>query len=108
VPDAAVLGNRVEGFWKDAIPNFRHAGRSGLPGTRETGAMGHEPGHGYDSFVVRLWRHAVTGTLLRAEVEHVQTGSVDSRVGPSWDWITAWLRDTDSQASAEPYEQGRD
>jgi hypothetical protein len=54
--------------------------------------MRHEPGHGYDSFVVRLWHEAVTGDLLRAEVEHVQSGSVDARVGVSWDWIRDWLR----------------
>ena len=54
--------------------------------------MGHEPGHGYDSFVVRLWREAVTGVLLRAEVEHVQSGSVGVSVGASWDWIHDRLR----------------
>ena len=51
------------------------------------GAMGHEPGHDYDSFVVRLWRDAVTRALLRAEIEHVQTGRVDCSVGSSWEWI---------------------
>ena len=54
--------------------------------------MRREPGHGYDSFVVRLWHEAATGALLRAEVEHVQSGSVDTRVGNSWDWVRDWLR----------------
>jgi hypothetical protein len=54
--------------------------------------MRREPGRGYDSFVVRLWHEASTGNLLRAEVEHVQSGSVDVRPGGSLDWIRDWLR----------------
>jgi hypothetical protein len=49
--------------------------------------MDHQPGRDYDSFVVRLWREASTGNLLRAEIEHVQSGTVDARSGVSWDWI---------------------
>ncbi len=36
--------------------------------------MPNEAVHAYDSFVVRLWHEPVTGTVLRAEVEHVQGG----------------------------------
>ena len=49
--------------------------------------MDQPPGRDYDSFVVRLWREARTGDLLRAEIEHVQSGSVHARSGASWDWI---------------------
>ena len=49
--------------------------------------MGHEPGHGYDSFVVRLWHESGTGVVMRAEVEHVQSGLVDTHIGSSWEWI---------------------
>ena len=34
----------------------------------------------YDAFVVRLW-HLGTGQLLRAEVGHVQTGSISNGEG---------------------------
>lgn len=54
--------------------------------------MRHEPGREYDSFVVRLWHEPATGDLLRAEVEHVQSGKVDARQGATWDWIGEWLR----------------
>ncbi len=54
--------------------------------------MGHEPGHRYDSFVVRLWHESTTGALLRAEVQHIQSGTIEVRVGRSWDWIRDWLR----------------
>lgn len=54
--------------------------------------MGDDAGHGYDSFVVRLWHEADSGALLRAEVEHVQSGESEVEVGSSWDWIRDWLR----------------
>jgi hypothetical protein len=40
----------------------------------------------YDSFVIRLWRHAVTGHWARAEVEHFQSGAVErvEQVPPDW------------------------
>jgi hypothetical protein len=44
-------------------------------------------GHDYDSFVVRLWRDANTRALLRAEVEHVQSGSVGVSLDATWDWL---------------------
>ena len=48
--------------------------------------MPREPGPAYDSFVVRLWREAAGGRLLRAEVEHLQTGAVHIGRGivPGW------------------------
>jgi hypothetical protein len=46
--------------------------------------MGHQPGHDYDSFVVRLWRDSGDRSLLRAEIEHVQSGRVSASVGHSW------------------------
>ncbi len=54
--------------------------------------MPHEPGCAYDSFVVRLWREPATGAVLRAEVEHVQGGTIEAgrRVAP--EWVLARLR----------------
>ncbi len=48
--------------------------------------MPNEAGHAYDSFVIRLWHEPATGTVLRAEVEHVQGGTVTARrrVAPQW------------------------
>ncbi len=45
-----------------------------------------ETSHAYDSFVIRLWHEPATGTVLRAEVEHVQDGTVTTgrRVAPEW------------------------
>jgi hypothetical protein len=40
----------------------------------------------YDSFVVRLWRGFVSPCVLRAEVEHVQTGE---RLSRRWSTIDA-------------------
>ncbi len=58
--------------------------------------MPREPGPAYDSFVVRLWRERASGRLLRAEVEHVQTGAVvvGRRIVPSWilDTLRSCLR----------------
>lgn len=46
----------------------------------------------YDSFIVRLWRDEGSDSILRAEVEHVQTGlSIDNvRVTP--EWVTAAIQ----------------
>src|SRR5687768_14241747 len=52
-------------------------------------SMPHEPGPLYDSFVVRLWQEAVSGRLLRAEVEHVQSGAVHVGRGV----VPAWILD---------------
>ena len=54
--------------------------------------MGQPLGRDYDSFVVRLWHQAESNELLRAEIEHVQSGAVDSRVGASWEWLRDRLR----------------
>jgi hypothetical protein len=54
--------------------------------------MRHQPGHDYESYVVRLWRDSRDQRLLRAEIEHVQTGRVGSSIGPSWDHIAEGLR----------------
>ena len=58
---------------------------------------------GYDSFVIRVWTDLGTREWLRAEVEHVQTGSIaqSERVHPGW--ITDRLKDhiADELAEAE-------
>ena len=51
-----------------------------------------ESGPFYDAFVVRLW-HLGTGQLLRAEVEHVQTGSISNGRGVAPAWILRRLRE---------------
>ena len=53
---------------------------------RERRAMTAERGPLYDAFVVRLWRDAPTGRLLRAEVEHAGTGALAraAEVGAGW------------------------
>lgn len=52
-----------------------------------------EPGRIYDSFVVRVWREARGGRVLRAEVEHVQTAAVATEVGGGPEWIARALTD---------------
>jgi hypothetical protein len=71
--------------------------------------MRHQPGHDYDSFVVRLWRDSGDRSLLRAEIEHVQSGQVGASIGHSWEWIAdaldaAATPDTGARSSppAEP------
>ena len=54
--------------------------------------MPHASGHAYDSFVVRLWREPGSGRLLRAEVEHVQTGTVSAERGVPPEWVLDCLR----------------
>jgi hypothetical protein len=55
--------------------------------------VGSDGGRGYDSFVIRLWREPETGSLLRADVEHVQSGLAEVGIGRTWDWVRDWLRD---------------
>ena len=55
-------------------------------------ALDDDPGHHYDSFVVRVWHERDTGALLRAEVEHVQSGTSETEVGASWEWVGTRLR----------------
>ncbi|HEV2108884.1 MAG TPA: hypothetical protein VGR16_11520 [Thermomicrobiales bacterium] len=43
----------------------------------------------YDSFIVRLWRVEDSTTLLRAEIEHVQTGLFLEELHVPLDWILA-------------------
>jgi len=47
----------------------------------------------YDSFVVRLWHESVSGRLLRAEIDHVQSGAVQVGREVEMDWIPEMLRD---------------
>jgi hypothetical protein len=54
--------------------------------------MRHDTDHAYDSFVVRLWREVATGRLLRAEVEHVQGGTVAAGRGVAPEWVLDCLR----------------
>jgi hypothetical protein len=64
--------------------------------------MTDERGRRYDTFVVRLWRDLVSRRLLRAEVEHVQSGhrserrwrsaAGDDGGGDEWAWIVDQLR----------------
>ncbi len=41
----------------------------------------------YDSFVVRVWHETATGRLLRAEVDHVQSGAVYIARDIGFAWI---------------------
>ncbi len=41
----------------------------------------------YDAFVVRLWRDAATGRVLRADVEHAGSGSLARAAGVATDWV---------------------
>ena len=54
--------------------------------------MMREPERAYDSFVVRLWRDPASGRLLRAEVEHVQTGNISAERGVPPEWILDCVR----------------
>lgn len=67
----------------------------------------------YDTFVVRLWRDLVSRRVLRAEVEHVQSGhrserrwrsAVDGDDGDGLAWIADQLRgeSTADQPDREP------
>ncbi len=54
--------------------------------------MPNEAGHAYDSFVIRLWHEPATGAVLRAEVEHVQGGTVTAGRPVAPEWILDRLR----------------
>ncbi len=41
----------------------------------------------YDSFVIRVWRETASGRLLRAEVDHVQSGAVHIGRNTGLAWI---------------------
>ena len=45
----------------------------------------------YDAFVVRLWRDAATGRVLRAEVEHAPTGALARAAGVSTAWVLSQI-----------------
>jgi hypothetical protein len=53
--------------------------------------MSNEPSPRYDSFVIRVWQEATTGRLLRAEVDHVQSGAVHVGRGTGLAWIQTTL-----------------
>jgi hypothetical protein len=57
------------------------------PAAVERAAGGTVPERVYDSFVVRLWREAGGRRLVRAEVEHIQSG----RVVRAWDVTLGWV-----------------
>ena len=46
----------------------------------------------YDAFVVRLWRDAGTGSVLRAEVEHARTGTFARAAAVPTGWILGQIR----------------
>jgi hypothetical protein len=46
----------------------------------------------YDSFVVRIRHEAITGRILRAEIDHVQSGAVQVGREVEMDWILETLR----------------
>lgn len=56
--------------------------------------MEHEHPTMYDSFVVRLWHETESGRLLRAEINHVQTGAVFV----SRSDVRTWIMDTLDEA----------
>ena len=49
--------------------------------------MSNDRAQRYDSFVIRIWQEAGTGRLLRAEVDHVQSGAVHVGRNTGLDWI---------------------
>jgi hypothetical protein len=54
--------------------------------------MPNERAQHYDSFVIRIWQEAGTGRLLRAEVDHVQSGAVHIGRNTGLDWIQHTLQ----------------
>ena len=46
-----------------------------------------EVGPLYDAFVVRMWRDAASGRLLRAEVEHAGSGAIARAAGVTAGWV---------------------
>lgn len=70
-----------------------------LPRAYDDSGDDHSPSRRYDSFVVRLWRDGSSSELLRAEVEHVQTGLRIDKVQTSLGWILSaiksWVQPSD-------------
>lgn len=68
----------------------------------------------YDTFVVRLWRDLVSRRVLRAEVEHVQSGHRSERRwrttpdgaggGDGLDWIADQIRGDAAVAESDGQE----
>ncbi len=54
-----------------------------------------------DAFVVRLWRDAATGHVLRAEIEHVGTGILARTADVTADWILRQLRHHPADRTAD-------
>lgn len=54
--------------------------------------MPNDRGQRYDSFLIRIWQEAGTGRLLRAEVDHVQSGAVHIGRNSGLDWIQDTLK----------------
>jgi hypothetical protein len=48
----------------------------------------------YDSFMIRIWHGAGGDRLLRAEVDHIQTGAVYIGRDVPQDWIEQTVRDS--------------
>jgi hypothetical protein len=55
----------------------------------------------YDSFVVRVWRETASGRLLRAEVDHVQSGAVYVARNLGLTWFQDTLRSALDADTAE-------
>ena len=55
---------------------------------------------------MRIWHEAVTGRLLRAEIDHVQTGAVYRGHAVLSDWILETLRDAMLQSGNYKSEPG--
>ncbi len=74
---------------------------------RERRAMTAERGPLYDAFVVRLWRDATTGRLLRAEVEHAGTGALTRAAEVGAGWILSQIRDCLAASSEDEADASR-
>jgi hypothetical protein len=66
--------------------------------------MGDQPPRNYNSFVVRVWYAMTKGRLLRAEIDHVQTGAI--YVGR--DVPESWILETVQLAAALEQESPAD
>ena len=58
----------------------------------------------YDSFVIRVWREKASGRLLRAEVDHIQSGAVHIGRNTGLNWIQHTLNKVlgrDDEADSE-------
>ena len=80
-----------------------HPGQPGAvppSGDRASGASGSE--RAYDSFVVRLWHPQGEGRLLRAEIEHVQSGQLERAAEVDLGWILARVVACLTPATSDP------